>query len=106
MSASQKLREKRKFEMSELNEKNPDLAKKLKLRDTPGRPRLKTDQADLLQTIKTLAIFGGAADDRRRSETIRSCCTLDDLHTELNGAGFIIAEVQPIFACYQNVPTA
>jgi len=32
------------------------VAKKLKIRDAVGRPRLEDDQTDLLQTIKTLAI--------------------------------------------------
>ena len=91
VSASQKLRAKRKSEMTEMLHDNPKLAKRLKIRDAPGRPRMETDQVDLLQTIKTLAIFGAAADDRRRSETIRSCRMLDDLDTELNSAGFIIS---------------
>lgn len=91
VGASQKLRLKRKSEMNKMVEENPNLAKSLKLRDTPGRPRLETDQADLLQKINTIAIFGGAADDRRRSEAIRSCRTLDDLHSELNEAGFVIS---------------
>ena len=90
-NASQKLRAKRKVEMNDMIEKNPDLAKKLKIRDAVGRPRLEDDQDNLLQTIKTLAMFGGAAEDRRRSEAIRSCRTLDDLHTELNAAGFVIS---------------
>lgn len=90
-NASQKLRAKRKAEMNELIQENPDVAKKLKIRDAVGRPRLEDDQTDLLQTIKTLAMFGGAAEDKRRSEAIRSCRTLDDLHTELNAAGFIIS---------------
>lgn len=72
-------------------EVNLNLAKSLKLRDTPGRPRLEADQADLLQTIKTLAIFGGAADNRRRSEALRSCRSLDDLRSELDEAGFGIS---------------
>jgi hypothetical protein len=90
-NASQKLRAKRKTEMNELLEQNPDMAKKLKIRDTVGRPRVEDDQTDLLETIKSLAMFGGAADEKRRSEAIRSCRTLDDLHTELNAAGFIIS---------------
>jgi len=91
VSAAHKLRAKRKSEMNELLDENPNLAKRLKIRNKAGKPRLETDHPDLLQTIKTLAIFGGAADDRRRSEAIRSCRTLDDLHTELNAAGFLIS---------------
>lgn len=36
-------------------------------------------------------MFGGAADSRRRTELIRSCKTLKDLHTELEARGFIIS---------------
>ncbi len=43
-NASQKLRAKRKVEMNDMIEKNPDLAKKLKIRDAVGRPRLENDQ--------------------------------------------------------------
>jgi len=75
-NASRKLRAKRKAEMNELIKKAPAVAKKHKIRDTVGRSRLEDDQIDLLQTIKTLAMFGGAAEDRRRSEAIRSCRTL------------------------------
>ena len=89
--ASQKLRAKRKCEMAEMLSENPSMSHRLKIRNVPGRPRLESDQSDLLETIKTIAIFGGAADDRRRSEAIRSCRTLDDLHSELNAAGFVIS---------------
>lgn len=67
----------------ELCEKNTDLAAALKLRDTLGRPRVEENQSGLLEVIKDLAVFGGAADDRRRTETIRCCKTLDDLQAEL-----------------------
>jgi len=67
------------------------VAKKLRIRDTVGRPRLEDDQTDLCRLLKTLAMFGGAAEDRRRSEAIPSCRTLDDMHTALNAAGFIIS---------------
>lgn len=36
-------------------------------------------------------MFGGATDDRRRSELIRSCKTLDDLHTALQAQGFTLS---------------
>ena len=36
-------------------------------------------------------MFKGVAKDGRRSEAIWSCRTLDDLHTELNAAGFVIS---------------
>jgi len=44
VAASQKLRLKRKSEMNKMLEENPNFAKTLKLRNTPGRPRLEADQ--------------------------------------------------------------
>lgn len=36
-------------------------------------------------------MFGGAADERRRSELVRSCKTLSDLNEELQKQGFQIS---------------
>lgn len=49
------------------------------LRDAPGRPRLEENQPGLMETIAEIASFGGTAYDRRRTEKVRSCKTLDDL---------------------------
>ncbi|CAG4934597.1 unnamed protein product [Colias eurytheme] len=76
---------------AELCEKNTDLAAALKLRDTLGRPRIEETQSGLLGVIKDLAVFGGAADDRRRTEAIRCCKTLDDLQAELCKLGYTIS---------------
>jgi len=91
VTASEKLRANRKSQMVRIVEENPNVAQKLKLRDTVGHPRLESDQTDLLEVMKSLAVFGGAAEDKRRSEAIRSCRTLDDLHKELKSAGFEIS---------------
>lgn len=53
---------------------------------------LEINQPELLKTIAEIAMFGGAADDRRRSELIRSCKTLHDLHTELQAQDFVISQ--------------
>lgn len=37
-------------------------------------------------------MFGGAADARRRSELVRSCKTLADLHAELQARGINISK--------------
>lgn len=58
------------------------------MRDTTGRPRLECDQPDLLKAIADIALIGSATDDRRRTEMIRSCKTLDSLHEELRAMGF------------------
>lgn len=55
---------------------------------TPGRPRLESVQPELLSAIAEIAIHGSATHDRRRTEEVRSCKTLDDLHNQLNEMGF------------------
>lgn len=62
------------------------------LREEQGRPPLDIDQPELLKTIIEIAMFGGAADNRRRTELVRSCKTLKDLHTELQSQGFSISK--------------
>src|SRR5207244_9206057 len=66
VAASRKLRAKRKSCLTEMLEEIPNLAKKLKMREKVGHPRLETDQHGLMETIKPLVIFGGAADEIRR----------------------------------------
>lgn len=78
-----KSRERKKQKMSELCEKIPEAAEIVQIRSTPCRPRLEVDQPDLLKIIVDLATHGSAADDRRRSEVIRDCRTLDELHEKL-----------------------
>ncbi|KAG5893520.1 hypothetical protein JTB14_017230 [Gonioctena quinquepunctata] len=56
-----------------------------------GRPSLENDQPSLLKTIADIALFGSAADDRRRTESIRSVKTLDELTQELRKIGFDIS---------------
>ncbi|KAL4719530.1 hypothetical protein ACJJTC_016604 [Scirpophaga incertulas] len=86
-----KSRDFKKQKIVELCEKNTDLAAALKLRDTLGRPRIEETQSGLLGVIKDLAVFGGAADDRPRTEAIRCCKTLDDLQAELCKLGYTIS---------------
>ncbi|KAL4720554.1 hypothetical protein ACJJTC_002355 [Scirpophaga incertulas] len=88
---TEKSRDFKKQKIVELCEKNTDLAAALKLRDTLGRPRIEETQSSLLGVIKDLAVFGGAADDRRRTEAIRCCKTLDDLQAELCKLGYTIS---------------
>ncbi|CAH2100804.1 unnamed protein product [Euphydryas editha] len=65
--------------------------KRLSLRDSVGRPNLESNQPSLLKTIADIAFFGSAADDRRRTESIRSVKTLDELTQELRKIGFDIS---------------
>ena len=57
-------------------------------RQVTGRPRKEVDQPDLLSTIVNIVQATSATDDRRRTETLRSLTTLDDLHKELTDLGF------------------
>ncbi|KAJ6643029.1 hypothetical protein Bhyg_07985, partial [Pseudolycoriella hygida] len=84
----------RKRAIEKLSITNPDLKKKLNIRDAIGRPRIESDQPFLLQTIINLALKGSAAHERRRDETIRTVKTLDDLVDK--------REVQHIYGCCQE----
>lgn len=70
---------------------SPTVASLLKTRSAPGRPRLEEQQPLLLKTIVDLAMFGASAEERRRSEIVRSCRTLTDLHEKLKELGFEIS---------------
>lgn len=72
---------------------SPAAAKRLKkfAREKRGRPSIDSDQSDLLKSIVDIVSASGAADDRRRTELIRSCKTLDDLHSELLNLGYSLS---------------
>ena len=53
----------------------------------PGAPT-KVHNSALIETICRIAISGSAADDRLRSEVIRTVKSLDDLTTSLRSEGF------------------
>lgn len=56
---------------------------------TAGRPK-KIDDDALISAITDIAIAGSAADERRRTEIINTCKTLDDLVNKLKGLGYDI----------------
>lgn len=89
----QKARQDFKRQLTEVSEENPDVGQKLKKfnRQKTGRPSLQEDQPQLLQTIIDIVSASAAADDRRRTETLTSCKTLDDLHVALQDHGFSIS---------------
>ena len=62
--------------------------KKLKLNDSKVGKPLKYDENSLIKAITDIAIRGSGADERRRSEVIRSVKTLDDLTGALFKQGF------------------
>lgn len=59
-----------------------------RLRTETDQPRNETDQPELLSTIVDLVQASTAADDRRRTEVLRTVRTPDDLHTKLTNRGF------------------
>lgn len=90
METERKRRLQFKHAISEACDADSEIAAKLKKhnRSQSGRPTLETDQPYLHEVIIQLASAGGAADARRRSETIRTCRTLDDLAVALKAQGF------------------
>lgn len=74
-----------------LAEENSDIAKKLRVHDNPGHPSVTETQHGLLDAIKEIAMRGAGANDRRRTEVLNSCRTLDDLADKLKGMGFILS---------------
>ena len=62
-----------------------------------GRPRADDEQPGLLKAIVEIATYGCAADDKRRTETIRSIKTLDELTAELQRIGYKISRTGVYF---------
>ncbi|CAF2873837.1 unnamed protein product [Rotaria sp. Silwood2] len=90
--SSDQYRIKRKQIVQHLFETKPELHPQLNklYRRGTGRPRVEEECPDLLQIIEEIAKVGGASDDRRRSETIRPCLTLDDLREKIKQRGYDI----------------
>ena len=57
-------------------------------RGITGRPRLEAETPDLLAAIINIVQSSSTADDRRRTECLRTVTTLDDLTAELNKLGY------------------
>lgn len=74
--------------LQELEESNPDVSGLLRKRPKPGRPRIEDKQPELLKTIVDIATYGSGADQRRRSDTIRTVMTLEELTRELQHRGY------------------
>lgn len=84
-------RARRKATEKKLMIEHPEFASALKLRDSPGRPRIECDQPDILKTILEIATIGSACGDRRREDLFRTVKTLDDLHKAISDLGFTIS---------------
>jgi len=92
-SRQRKRRQQLKDGIEKLCENNSDAAGVLKSfnRNQVGRPRTEVDQPELLSTIVKLVQNSTAADDRRRTECLRSVSTLDALHSELSKLGYSLS---------------
>ncbi|CAF1403975.1 unnamed protein product, partial [Rotaria magnacalcarata] len=91
-AAAKRLRAKKKHKLQAIAESHPEVGLVLKtsFRQDKGRPSVDDTCPDLLVTIEEIAMLGGAVDDRRRTETVRSCLTLDDLRETLKMKGYDI----------------
>ncbi|CAM4849169.1 unnamed protein product [Rotaria magnacalcarata] len=88
-----KRRSQLKTALKQIVQDHPDAAETLKRfrREVPHRPSLEIDQPALLQTILDIAAPFAGADGRRRSDTLCSIKTLDDLCEELEKRGLHIS---------------
>ncbi|CAF3979640.1 unnamed protein product [Rotaria sp. Silwood1] len=89
--AQARIRKNRRIRMARLLNSHPELAKEMvsMVRDTPGKPNIEDSQPGLLSTIVDIANCGVvAADNRRRTDAIQSCLTLDLLNEQLNIRGY------------------
>ena len=83
----------KKKKVEELIERRPEIAEELvclTTREKVGRPEYSHNE-ELLKAIQEIAIHGCGADDRRRSEIIRSVRSLDDLTDEVTKMGFTLS---------------
>lgn len=85
--SQQRLMQNRKARLEKIKAKYPDVEQELGISQFAGRPAIEKDQPLLLKTIVDIVSPSAATDDRRRSELLRSCTTLDDLKIELDKRG-------------------
>ena len=93
IKASSRYRNKQRKVIEELYDSRPELRPQLKrlYRRGGGKPRIEEQCPNLLEIIEEIAKSGGArSDDKRRSQTIRPCLTLDDLREKIKQRGYDI----------------
>lgn len=88
-SSSKKHREKVKTAINRLRENNlvPASNPPVSMSQGVGRPRLERDQPGLMDAILKIVTHNSNADERRRTETLRSIRTLEELLKELRLLG-------------------
>lgn len=86
-----KYRQNKKSKIEEVCKKNSEIAEILRPQTKSGRPRIEDNQPEFLKLLTDIASRGCGADGRRRTEILRSCQTLDDLHKELLNFGIEVS---------------
>ncbi|KPU75570.1 uncharacterized protein Dana_GF27637, isoform C [Drosophila ananassae] len=86
--AQNKYRQNKQQKLRCLFEEIPEAKSFCSQRSTVGRPPIEDDQPLLHKTILEIALFESGADERRRTNLVRSVKTLSDLHKELKKEGF------------------
>lgn len=83
-------RKKRKEALEKVEKEHPDIAAKLKPHKTDkvGRPRIESDQPNLLRDVLEIATIGAACSEKRRDDLFRTVKTLDDLHSAISDLGY------------------
>lgn len=91
--SQQKCRQNKKLKIEKICETNPDVGELLRPRKSYGKPPIENKQPHLLSTIVDLVSIdsGTGADHRRRTDMLRTCQTLDQLHLQLKTMGFTIS---------------
>ena len=87
----EKARIKKKENFEKLQNEHPELAAILKSRETVGRPRIESDQPDLLKDVLEIATIGAACSDKRREDLFRTVKTLDDLQKAISDLGYSLS---------------
>lgn len=101
--AERKRKRRHKFRetLNELCEENPIIAERLKsfTREETGRPSLEKDQPGILAAIVQIVQATSTADERRRTECLRTITTLDDLTEALRKLGFKLSRSATYLRC-------
>lgn len=83
-------RDNKKSALQQIATKYPETKDLLNIHDTTGRPRLESQQPGLMQAIIDIATHGSATDDKRRTEMMKYCSTLDELADKIGELGYTI----------------
>ncbi|CAF3166273.1 unnamed protein product [Rotaria sp. Silwood2] len=90
-AAQTRARKNRRLKLVRLLDNHPELGEEMSslVRSAPGKPNIEDSQPGWLGAIVDIANCGVvAADNRRRTDAIQSCLTLDALKEELHNRGF------------------